>query len=129
MWLWASELHELGFRRRSERYWRCEGRHGLPAEGHLSIFSWGEQAIPAGRAGARYLVELTEFHVTFAVGREHLHFYYHEGWPNEWHPAGHTSSAEIRRAGGDPAELCGRADLVAGEFVDALGGVLVSRES
>jgi hypothetical protein len=64
MWLWESELRELGFKRKSERYWRCERRFDLPDHAHLSVFSWGEQSIPAGRSGpARFLVELTEFHV------------------------------------------------------------------
>ena len=64
MWLWESELRELGFRRRSERYWRCDQRFNLSGIGHLSVFSWSEQTIPAGRTvrplpeGDRYLAFL-----------------------------------------------------------------------
>ena len=74
MWLWDVDLQRLGFRRRSERYWQCERRFGLGAADHLSVFSWSEQAIPGRRGPARYLVELTEFHVTLTRGGEHLHF-------------------------------------------------------
>src|SRR5262249_15427319 len=125
MWLWESQLHELGFRRKANRYWRCERRYGLPEEAHLSLFSWGEQAIPAGGPGRRprFLVELTEFHVTFELGGEHLHFYYHERAENEWEPGGNTSHAELRRLGLAPAALRQQADVIAAAFINALGGV------
>src|SRR4051812_45307564 len=99
MWLWESELRELGFRRKSDRYWQCERCHELPDGAHLSVFSWGEQSIPGRRGGGpvRYLVELTEFHVTFRIGLENIHFYYHERLDNQWHPEGHTSGPEVRR--------------------------------
>jgi hypothetical protein len=123
MWLWASELNELGFRRRSEGYWRCERCFGLPGGAHLSLFSWGEQVLP----GARFLVELTEFHVTFVVRQEHVHFYYHERLDNDWDPAGHTSAAELRRLGVDGAALRARADVVAASLIAALGGTFYRR--
>jgi hypothetical protein len=122
MWLWESELHERGFRRRSERYWRCERGHGLPPGAHLSIFSWSEQALPGRRRRPRYLVELTEFHLTVAAGVEHVHFYYHERLANDWEPAGHTSRREVERLRLDLAALRGAADTVASALVEALGG-------
>jgi hypothetical protein len=128
MWLWDIDLHALGFRRKSERYWRCERRHGLRADAHLSVFSWSEQAIPGRRRGpSRYLVELTEFHVTFHVRLDRVHFYYHELGNNEWQPYGHTSGRELRRLGCDRRALRAEADGVAGLLVAALGGVLLPR--
>jgi hypothetical protein len=96
MWQWDDALRQLGFRRRGERYWQCERGFGLRPVEHISIFSWSEQAIPGRRGPARFLVEVTEFHVTFLLGGEHLHFYYHEHADHEWVPAGHTSANEIR---------------------------------
>jgi hypothetical protein len=127
MWLWACELHDLGFRRRSESYWRCENRFHLPVNGHLSIFSWGEQSVPGHRGRNRFLVELTEFHVTFLLGFEHVHFYYHEILDNDWEPGGHTSPAEIGRLGYDVIALRDSADEIAAEVIAALRGVLRSR--
>src|SRR5579872_5870070 len=125
MWLWECELRELGFRRKSERYWRCERRFGLPLHGHLSIFSWSEQALPGRRRdAARFLVELTEFHVTFEIGLARLHYYYHERRENEWAPGGHTFGRALRRLGCDPAALRAEADAVAVELLAALGGLL-----
>ena len=124
MWLWDSDLTCLSFRRRGDRYWRCERRHGLAGHDHLSVFSWSEQRLPGGR----YLVELTEFHVTFYRGGEHLHFYYHETLDNRWLPAGNTSGNEVRPLGLDPRELRQVADAVAGALVAALGGELLPRE-
>jgi hypothetical protein len=123
MWLWASELHERGFRRRSDRYWRCERGFGLPDGAHVSIFSWSEQTLPGGASGgSRFLVKLTEFHVTFVLQGEHVHFYCHERLENEWEPGGHTSAAQLRRLGLGPAELRAAADEVAMALVAALGG-------
>jgi hypothetical protein len=128
MWLWDNELYERGFRRRSERYWQCVRGHGLPADAHLSLFSWAEQTLPGRRKGQRrYLVEVTEFHVTFAIGIEHLHFYYHEHCDNDWKPAGHTSAGELRRLGLVPAQWRQRADEVAARLVASLGGTLFPR--
>jgi hypothetical protein len=130
MWLWESELHELGFRRKGERYWRCVRRFGLREDDHLSVFSWAEQALPAGGTRRpRYLVELTEFHVTFLIGHDNVHFYYHERLENDWVSAGHTSPGEIRRLGHDPPALRHRADRIAGAFVAALGGAFHPRQS
>jgi hypothetical protein len=129
MWLWETELHERGFRRRSDRYWQCERRYGLPAAAHLSIFSWGEQVIPGRRRRERrLLVELTEFHVTFLLGFEHVHFYYHERLLNDWEPLGHTSLTEIRRLGHDPFAWRARADTIAANVAAALGGMFYPRD-
>jgi hypothetical protein len=117
MWLWESELRALGFRRKSERYWQCERRFGLPVCGHLSVYCWSEHVVDGGRL----LAELDTFHVTFLIGHDNIHFYYHERLENEWEPAGHTSSAEITRLGHDPRRLRLEADAVAARLVAALG--------
>jgi hypothetical protein len=124
MWLWADEMRALGFRRRAERFWRCERRYGLAGPDHLSVFPWGEVRLPGGRR----LVELTEFHVTYFLAGERLHFYYHEHGPGEWRPGGHTSVGEIARAGGDAEALRGRADATAASLAAALGGLLAAAE-
>jgi hypothetical protein len=129
MWLWESELHELGFRRKGERYWRCEGRFGLPDEAHLSLFSWGEQTLSGERRRRpRFLVELTEFHVTFRVTWEHIHFYYHERGENDWEPGGHTSAAEMLRLRLEPGRLRAAADAIAAAFIAALAGAYHPRD-
>jgi hypothetical protein len=127
MWQWDDDLRLLGFRRRGERYWQCERGYGLGQAEHVSIFSWGEQAIPGRRGPARFLVEVTEFHVTFLLGGEHLHFYYHEYGDHEWRAAGHTSANEIRRVGAEVAVLRAHADAVAEEVIAGLGGRLRPR--
>src|SRR5262245_21291035 len=99
MWLWAIELTELGFRRKSDRYWQCERRFGLPPEAHLSLFSWSEQSLPGDSRSPRFLVELTEFHVTFVLRHDRLHFYYHEHLENNWKPGGHTAARHLHRLG------------------------------
>src|SRR5262245_4040070 len=124
MWLWESELQRLGFRRRSERYWQCERRFGLPAWGHLSIFPWSEHAL----SDNRLLIELDTFHVTFAIEGEHVHFYYHEAsTENDWEPGGHTSSAEICRLQRRPRSLRAQADEIAALLIAALAGALRPR--
>jgi hypothetical protein len=128
VWLWAIELHELGFRRKADRYWQCARGYGLPAEAHLSVFAWAEHGIAADADAARHLVEVSTFHVTFEIGRENIHFYYHEHSDNEWQPAGHTSAAEIARLGCAARELRHAADEIAAALVAALGGTLHSRE-
>jgi hypothetical protein len=124
MWLHDVEITSLGFRRKGDRYWQCERRFGLAGWDHVSVFSWSERRLEGGR----FLVELTEFHVTFYRGGEHLHFYYHELLDEQWQAAGHTSRNEIRRLGLEPEELRGAADTVAVALVEALGGVLLPRE-
>ena len=121
MWLWDIELRALGFRRKSERYWQCLRRFELPDAAYLSLFSWSEQFIPAGNG--RYLAELSDFHVTFQIGLERIHFYYHERSENAWKAAGHTSGREIRRLGVEPAQLRAQADMAAALFIAAVGGV------
>jgi len=128
MWLWASELIELGFRRKSERYWRCERRYGLPNWAHLSLFSWGEHALPRKSGPSRLLVELTEFHVTFVLRHDHVHFYYHEHLENDWEPGGHTCAGHLRRLGADVAALRAQADAIAEALIIALGGRFYSRD-
>jgi hypothetical protein len=127
MWLWESELRELGFRRgrASRGYWQCVRRFGLRGDEHLSAFPRGEVRV-ADRRGGGILIELTEFHVTFPVG-ENVHFYYHEVSEGQWRPEGHTSAAEIRRIGLDPIVLRDRADRVAEDFVSAIGGIYRGR--
>jgi hypothetical protein len=123
MWIWASEFYRLGFRRRSDRYWRCEGRFSLQPNQHLSVFPWSELSQRRGRNqdGPR-LVQLDVFHVTFAIAGEHLHFYYHELAENVWRPGGHTSCNELIRLGLDPEALRRQADAIAAKLVQALGG-------
>lgn len=124
MWLWESELRELGLRSKADRYWQGERRFGLPLSAHLSVYAWSEQVLPGA---ALRLVELSAFHVTFEIGLENIHFYYHENLENEWQPGGHTSRAEIRRLGCDLRELRETADTIAAAFVAALKGVYQPR--
>src|SRR5262249_55304915 len=72
MWQWESELRSLGFQRKSEHYWQCERRFGLPGYGHLSVYCWGEHVV----AGGRLLADVSTFHVTFKIGHDNVHFYY-----------------------------------------------------
>ena len=129
MWIWDFQLQALGFVRKSDRYWRCERRFGLPENAHLSIFSWSEQRTPRNSRRPRYLVEVTEFHVTIVLAGEHLHFYYHELDENVWHPGGYTSGREIRRVGGNKTQLRALADAIAAEVVEGWYGTFVTREA
>ncbi len=128
MWLWESELRELGFKRKSPSYWQCERGFGLQPAAHLSVYSWSEQAVASERKGPLLcLVEVSAFHVTFELGLENFHFYYHEILENEWQPAGHTSSGEICRLGCDPVVLRYMADESALALVEALKAVFRPR--
>lgn len=118
MWLWASELHRLGFKRKSERYWQCERRYGLPVHAYLSLYPWCEHT---DAASARQQIEVSAFHVTFQLGLERIHFYYHEYLDNEWEPGGHTSTREILRVHDDPVELRRLADAIAAALLKSLG--------
>ncbi len=118
MWLCEAEMHELGLRRRGERFRVCERRHGLTGHDHISVFSWGEERGGGGRMRA----ELTEFHVTLYRCGEALHFYYHEADHNRWRRGGHTSRLEIARLGLCARALRREAGGVARRFVAALGG-------
>src|SRR5690242_19961606 len=68
MWKWDCELRQWGLRRQSQRYWKCERRFGLPPNAHLSV-------VCDARDGER--THVGAFHVTFHIGLDHLHFYYH----------------------------------------------------
>jgi hypothetical protein len=127
MWLWEFELRTLGFRRQSERYWRCEDRFGLPECAHLSVFPWTEQSLSGSRGKGCLLVELGSFHVTFVTPTGRIHFYYHDRLQNDWQPGGHTRGREIRRQGYHPHRLRAEADTVAAEFVAALAGAFRGR--
>jgi len=122
MWLWDWQLQQLGFRRLSERYWQCERGHDLPAAAYLSIFSDVRDRDADGER-----IEVAAFHVTFGLGVDRVHFYYHEVADGLWEPGGHTSSNEIRRHRRDPAELRALADAVAAAFLAALGWELTPR--
>jgi hypothetical protein len=129
MWLWECELRELGLRRLSQWYWQCERRYGLPAEAYLSVFAHAQERQSSAGTGTRERVDVCAFHVTFCLGVDRVHFYYHEIADGVWEPGGHTSSAEILRYRRDPAELRAIADRVATEFAAALGMKLVPRDS
>ena len=88
------------------------------------MYAWNEQSLVEDRAAeARWLAEPSAFHVTFQLGLERVHFYFHEHRDNEWEPGGHTSSKEIRRLGHDLLELRERADEIAAAFIEALAAV------
>jgi hypothetical protein len=129
MWLWVGELHRLGFRRRSERYWQCERGYGLPAEAYVSIFAHALVRGGSGRATAPVRADVGAFHVTFCLGVDRIHFYYHEADADAWEPGGHTSGPEIRRYGVEPSELRERADAVAKALAEALGHLFRARNS
>lgn len=138
MWLRQDELHRAGLRRRSDGYWKAERRFGLPANAYVSVFA-REFRRPAaarlnspksgpgegrrrGRRADPRAAEVSAFHVTFVVGRDNVHFYYHESDDRTWSPGGHTTAREVRALAADPAELRAAADAVAAVLVAALGG-------
>jgi hypothetical protein len=128
MWLWECELRRLGLRRLSPRYWQCERRYGLPAEAYLSLFSHAEERQTSTSRAGRERLDICAFHVTFCLGVDRVHFYFHEVAEGVWEPGGHTSAAEIRRYRREPAELRVIADGVAGKFLAALGVELRPRD-
>jgi hypothetical protein len=123
MWIWLSELHRIGFRRRSSCYWQCERRYELPASNYLSIFVDSSEIDPAGRER----IDFASFHVTFRLGADRVHFYYHEVGDNVWEPGGHTSSHELRLHDVNPAAHRELADQIANRLVAAMGGEFVPR--
>lgn len=127
MWLWEFQLRPLGLRRLSDRYWQCERCHGLPDDAYLSVFAHAQERQTAGLAAGCERVDVCAFHVTFCLGVDRVHFYYHERAEGVWEPGGHTSGTEIRRYRRDPAELRAVADRVASEFLSVLGMALAPR--
>jgi hypothetical protein len=128
MWLWECELRQLGLRRLSPRYWQCERRYGLPRGAYLSVFSHAGESQTAAGDVQRERLDICAFHVTFCLGVDRVHFYFHEVAEGVWEPGGHTSGTEIRRYRREPAELRAIADRVAGEFLSALGMKLTPRD-
>jgi hypothetical protein len=128
MWLWECELRRLGFRRLSERYWQCERWYGLPQGAYLSVFSHAEERQPTAGGAGRERLDMCAFHVTFCLGVDRVHFYFHERAENVWEAGGHTSALEIRRYRREPAELRAVAEGVAAEFLAALGMTLLPRD-
>jgi hypothetical protein len=108
MWLWECELRQLGLRRLSERYWQCERRYGLPGAAYLSLFSHAQERQATKSAAGREQVDIAAFHVTYCLGVDRVHFYFHEVTDGVWEPGGHTSGAEIRRYLREPTELLPR---------------------
>jgi hypothetical protein len=128
MWLWECELRQLGLRRLSTRYWQCERRYGLPEGAYLSVFPHaGERQTTAGTA-TRERFDICAFHVTFCLGVDRVHFYFHEVAEGVWERGGHTSAAEIRRYRREPAELLAAAEGVAAEFLSVVGMKLLLRD-
>jgi len=127
MWLWTCELKQLGFKRKSDRYFQCARGYGLN-EGefgksefcdgqYISLFLWTQNS----RANATCF-ELSEFHITMQLGGHNIHFYFHEKMANVWEHGGHTSSAEIHLLGYDANELCRIATVIATNFIGSLQG-------
>jgi len=105
MWLWECELNQIGFRQRSPGYWQCERGFGLPKYGYVSVFVGGKGGATRSGQACQRPVEISAFHVTFKLGVDNLHFYYHEQAEGVWDPGGHTSTAEIRRYQVEPSLL------------------------
>src|SRR5690242_4007301 len=118
MWIHQTVLRRVGFRPMSDDYWKCERGHGLPAEAYLSLF-------PAAADGP--WAEVWAFHVTFYLGVDRVHFYYHDAGDGTWEPGGHTSGREIRRHAARPLVLRRLADIVAASVAEAWGGTLTPR--
>lgn len=127
MWIWACELHRLGFRRRSPHYWRCDGRYGLPASAYLSLFHAGSDGESSRTQPSRIRFDVSAFHVTYCLGVDRVHFYYHEAGELSWEPGGHTSSRELRRLGVKPANMRAAADDIAARVAEAMGVTLQPR--
>ena len=104
-----------------------KGAIELPNGAYLSVFSHAEEKQSTTDTGGRERVDVAAFHVTFYLGVDRVHFYFHEVADGVWEPGGHTSAAEIRRYRREPADLRDVADRVAGEFLSALGMRLVPR--
>jgi hypothetical protein len=128
MWLWECELRQLGLRRLSERYWQCERRYSLPHGAYLSVFPHAQERQTTDGTKGRERIDMCAFHVTFRLGVDRVHFYFHEVGEGIWEPGGHTSAAEIRRYRREPTELRAVADQIASEFLSALGMELLSRD-
>jgi hypothetical protein len=128
MWLWECELRYVGLRRLSAGYWQCERRHGLPEGAYLSVFSHAEDRQGTTRSTRRERHDVCAFHVTFCLGVDRAHFYFHEVTEGVWEPGGHTSSTELLRYLREPAVLRAVADRVAAALLAALGMRLLPRD-
>ncbi len=126
MWLWYSELQKRGFRRLSERYWQCERGYGLPVGAYLSLFPDACERMVFAGGCERF--EVCAFHVTFCLGVDRVHFYYHEYDNGIWEPGGHTSRGEILRYNVGPDGLRNVADQIATELIEAFGMSLLERD-
>jgi hypothetical protein len=93
------------------------------------VFSHARERQSTASADEGERVDVAAFHVTFCLGVDRVHFYFHEVADGVWEPGGHTSAAEIRRYLRDPAELRAVADRVAAEFLSALGMELLPRSA
>jgi hypothetical protein len=130
MWIWECELHRIGFRRRSEAYWQCEQRFGLPANTYVSVFVSDKcEHRGVGSRSRRRIHDVCTFHVTFRLDVDRVHFYYHEWADGVWEPAGHTSSVEILRHEVDPRLLREEADAIAARIAQALESILWPRDA
>ena len=118
MQLWRENFHQLGFRRKSKRYWQCRDFHGLPNDAHLSVFlDWpGDRNEP---------IEFFEFHVSFEVGLHNIHFYFHEIDFSKWELGGHTSRAEIELLCVDADQLLNTSFEIAKTFLNQLHADLI----
>jgi hypothetical protein len=72
-----------------------------------------------GRDAGR--VDVWAFHVTFLLGTDRVHFYYHEADLATWEPGGYTPGRQIRAHGVRPRALRAVADRVAAAVSAALG--------
>jgi hypothetical protein len=75
----------------------------------------------------RLRIDFASFHVTFRVGVDHVHFYYHELDDQTWESGGHTSLLELDRLGLRRDQLREQADQIARELLSSFGVELLPR--
>ena len=118
----VSTLQSQGFRRRSRKYWQIKPvSTDLKEDCHVSLFADAELNASGRPAGTAHYLDFAAFHVTFELGPDNVHFYYHELSESEWEAGGHTSSREIRRHGVDPRQLRQAADVIAERLLQEWG--------